>query len=201
MGSALEGGLTETRAGEINDRENLFGVALNGRLNVGGITARLVHDGLSYLNRPEGSGLLLKHNGEVCADRAIASGIAGYKKHRRHPKHDYDFEPIRHGCEPKQAACQSPAVQLQGLRSSKHPVYYFINNNGKGTPHSHMLHPLPCGHSWSTDALEEPHTKLNAFACPDPFQQRPAPCGRDRSTVLKRSADTEENALSTDAGG
>ena len=116
MGSALEGGLTKTRAGKINDRENLFEVALNGRLNVRGIPAWLVRDGLSYSNRPEGPGLSLKHNGEICADRAVASGIAGCKKHRRHPKHDYDFEAIRHGCEPKQAAGQSAAVATARLK-------------------------------------------------------------------------------------
>jgi hypothetical protein len=83
-------------------------VALKGRLNVAGILAWL-REGLSYSNRRDGPGLLLKHNREVCADRAIASGIAGRKKHRRHPKHDYDFEPIRQGWEPQQAAGQSAA--------------------------------------------------------------------------------------------
>jgi hypothetical protein len=116
VGSALEEGLTEARAGKINDRESFLEVALNGRLDVEGIPAWFLREGLSDLNRPEGPDLSLKHNGEVCADRAIASGIARCKKQRRHPKNDYDFEPVRHGFEPKQAAGQSAAVATARLK-------------------------------------------------------------------------------------
>jgi len=37
-------------------------------------------------------------------------------------------------------------LQPQDLRSSKNSVYYFVNSNGKGTLHFHILAPLRRGH-------------------------------------------------------
>jgi len=59
VGSALGEGLTKTRAGKINDRENLFAMALKDRLSAEGMPAWLVRDGLSCSNRRRGSGLEL----------------------------------------------------------------------------------------------------------------------------------------------
>jgi hypothetical protein len=139
VGSALEDGLTETRAGKINDRGSLFEVVLKGRLNVKGMPTWLEGDGLRHSNRPERPALSLQHDREICADRRIAGGIARCQKDRRDSKQNYNFEPMCHNVvNPSKSLAKVLRLQLQDLIPRKGPVYYFANSTRQGTPHFRM---------------------------------------------------------------